>query len=82
MKIKLTFFFFVFFRHLSREIEELIDREADMINRGRPENSLEGLRQRLCNLFLQFIETPEYNPEAAKFQKIPYDLLLANAGDN
>lgn len=29
-------------RHLTREIEELIDREADMINRGRPETSLEG----------------------------------------
>lgn len=25
---------------LTREIEELIDREADMINRGRPEKSL------------------------------------------
>lgn len=52
---------------LTREIEELIDREADMINRGRPQNSLVGLRQRLSNLFLTFIETPEYNPEAARF---------------
>jgi len=31
---------------VSAEIEELINREADMINRGRPEHSLEGLRQR------------------------------------
>ena len=38
--------------NITREIVELIDREADMLNRGRPENSLEGLRQRLCNLFL------------------------------
>ena len=53
--------------NITREIVELIDREADMLNRGRPENSLEGLRQRLCNLFLQFIETPEFNPEAARF---------------
>lgn len=30
--------------NLTREIVELIDREADMLNRGRPENSLEGLR--------------------------------------
>lgn len=30
-------------RNLTREIEELIDREADMINRGRPESSLEGI---------------------------------------
>lgn len=28
--------------NLTREIVELIDREADMLNRGRPENSLEG----------------------------------------
>lgn len=52
---------------LTHEIEELIDREADMINRGRPPKSLEGLRSRLNNLFLQFIETPEFNPEAARF---------------
>jgi len=37
---------------LTIEIVELIDREADMLNRGRPEKSLEGLRARLCNLFL------------------------------
>ncbi|TMW68904.1 hypothetical protein Poli38472_001060 [Pythium oligandrum] len=49
---------------LTREIIELIDREADMLNRGRKEKSLEGLRKRLNNLFLQFIETPEFNPEA------------------
>jgi len=60
---------------VSAEIEELINREADMINRGRPENSLEGLRQRLCNLFLQYIENPKMNPEAARFQKIPIELL-------
>jgi len=28
--------------NLTREIVELIDREADMLNRGRPEASLEG----------------------------------------
>jgi hypothetical protein len=50
---------------LTRDIIELIDREADMLNRGRKDKSLEGLRKRLTNLFLQFIETPEYNPEAA-----------------
>jgi hypothetical protein len=53
--------------NLSREIVDLIDREADMLNRGRGEASLEGLRKRLSNLFLQFIETPEFNPEAARF---------------
>ena len=30
--------------NLTREIVELIDREADMMDRGRPESSLEGLR--------------------------------------
>ena len=47
--------------NLTREIVELIDKEADMLNRGIPEASMEGLKQRLCNLFLQFIETPEFN---------------------
>ena len=28
--------------NLTREIVELIDREADMLNRGRPEKSLDG----------------------------------------
>ena len=42
---------------------------------GRAEKSLEGLRRRVLNLFLQFIETPEFNPEAARFQKVPRELL-------
>ena len=62
--------------NLSRDIVELIDREADMLNRGRSEASLQGLRKRLANLFLQFIETPEFNPEAARFQKVPPELTL------
>merc|ERR1719378_1634707 len=57
--------------NLTREIVDLIDREADMLNRGRPEKSFAGLRRRMANLFLQFIETPEFNPEAMKFQKVP-----------
>lgn len=67
--------------NLTREIVDLIDREADMLNRGRPEKSFVGLRRRLANLFLQFIETPEFNPEAIKFQKVPrelYDQTAAN----
>mmetsp|Transcript_65566 Transcript_65566/g.118096 ORF Transcript_65566/g.118096 Transcript_65566/m.118096 type:complete len:460 (-) Transcript_65566:87-1466(-) len=60
--------------NLTREIVDLIDREADMLNRGRPEKSFAGLRKRLGNLFLQFIETPEFNPEAMKFQKVPREL--------
>ena len=54
---------------LTRDIVELCDREAEMLNRGRNESTLSGLRKRLSNLFLQFVETPEFNPEAARFLK-------------
>lgn len=53
---------------ISREIVELIDREVDMVKRGRNEKTLAGLRQRMANLFLQFIETPEFNPESSRFK--------------
>lgn len=52
--------------------------QADMLNRGRSEDSLQGLRTRLGNLFLQFIETPEFNPEAGRFQKVPEVLIRPN----
>lgn len=67
------------------EIIELIERESDMLQRGRPDTSLEGkylflnilgLRQRLNNLYLNFIETPVFNPEAESFQIIPKDYLM------
>ena len=57
--------------NLTREIVELVDREADLLNRGRSVDSLEGLRKRLGNLFLQFIETPEFNPEAVRQMMVP-----------
>ena len=44
---------------LTRDVVQLIDREADMLNRGRSEKSLTGLRRRLLNLFLHFLMTPE-----------------------
>ena len=56
---------------LSREIVTLIDREADLLNRGRASATLNALRKRAANLFLQFVETPEFNPEAARFQRVP-----------
>ncbi|KAJ3115375.1 hypothetical protein HDU96_000744 [Phlyctochytrium bullatum] len=56
---------------LTREIVELIDREGDLVSRGRDAKSLEGLRKRIGNLFLQFIQTPEFNPEGAYYQKFP-----------
>ncbi|GLC44145.1 Protein phosphatase 1G [Pleodorina starrii] len=58
---------------LTREIVDLIDREADLLNRGRSPKVLEGLRKRISSLFLAFIETPEFNPEAARFQIVPMD---------
>merc|ERR1711977_194161 len=65
--------------NLTRELVDLIDREADMLNRGRPEKSFVGLRRRVANLFLQFIETPEFNPEAMRFQKVPRELHQQNS---
>ncbi|KAJ3417499.1 hypothetical protein HDV05_003363 [Chytridiales sp. JEL 0842] len=57
--------------NLTREIVDLIDREGDLVSRGRDPSSLEGLRKRIANLFLQFIQTPEFNPEATLHQKFP-----------
>ena len=59
--------------NLTREHVELIDREADLLNRGRSPKTLNGLRRRISNLFLAFLETPEFNPEAARFQVVPGD---------
>ena len=56
---------------LTRDIVELIDREGDLVSRGRDAKSLEGLRKRTSNLFLQFIQTPEFNPESKVYQKFP-----------
>jgi len=58
---------------LTKEIIELIDREADLLMRGIRENSLEGLRKRIATLFLQYIKTPTFNPEAARLLKVPQD---------
>ena len=49
---------------------ELCDREADLLNRGRSASSVDGLRKRILNLFLQFIETPDFNPESKRFLKV------------
>ncbi|XP_053107586.1 IQ and ubiquitin-like domain-containing protein [Hemicordylus capensis] len=58
---------------LTHEIMELIDREADLMMRGVKECNLEGLRQRICTLFLQYIKTPLFNPEVARLLKVPPD---------
>lgn len=51
------------------EIASLIDREADLLSRGRPQSSMEGLRTRMKSLFSNFCEDPAYNPGAAHFGK-------------
>lgn len=56
---------------LTRDIAELVDREADLLSRGRGEASLRPLRQRIRNLFLRFVETPDFNPEATRFVRVP-----------
>lgn len=48
---------------ISIQIRELISREAELINRKRPDESLEGLRERIKELFLKYIMEPENNPE-------------------
>lgn len=49
---------------LSRDIIDLAERERTLLGSGLTEN-LDGLRKRLSNLFFQFIENPEFNPQAA-----------------
>lgn len=66
---------------LSRDIVELIDREGDLLSRGRSAESLRGLRHRLSNLFFNFIQTPEFNPEAAQFSKLPVTIVAERGGD-
>ncbi|KAF4749176.1 hypothetical protein FOZ62_000681 [Perkinsus olseni] len=56
---------------LTSDIAELLDREADLINRGRGSGSMKGLRERIANLFFDFINTPEFNPEAQPFHRMP-----------
>ncbi|NXE09897.1 IQUB protein, partial [Lophotis ruficrista] len=60
---------------LTWEIVELIDREVDLMSRKVKECNLEGLRKRICTLFLQFIKTPKFNPEVARMLKVPPDPL-------
>ncbi|NXP15520.1 IQUB protein, partial [Thinocorus orbignyianus] len=62
-------------RRTVEEIVELIEREVDLMSREVKECNLEGLRKRICTLFLQYIKTPEFNPEVARILKVPPDPL-------
>ncbi|GAB1609628.1 IQ and ubiquitin-like domain-containing protein, partial [Argonauta hians] len=56
---------------LCYDITRLVDREADLLMRGVSNNNLAGLRKRISTLFLQFIKTPFFNPEAARYTTLP-----------
>ncbi|XP_035521403.1 IQ and ubiquitin-like domain-containing protein [Morone saxatilis] len=56
---------------LTREIVDLIDREVDLMFRNLNTKDLEGLKRRISTLFLQYIKTPEFNPEVTKLLKYP-----------
>lgn len=58
---------------LTRELIELIDREADLLIRGVAEDKLTGLRKRISTLFLQYCKTPTFNPEIADLLTVPQD---------
>ncbi|XP_065845385.1 IQ motif and ubiquitin-like domain-containing protein [Oscarella lobularis] len=58
---------------LTREIVELVERETDLILRETKQKNLEGLRKRISNLFLQYIKTPQFNPEIARLTRVPHD---------
>ncbi|NXA09609.1 IQUB protein, partial [Sapayoa aenigma] len=60
---------------LTQEIVELIDREVDLMSREVKECNLEGLRKRICTLFLQYIKIPKFNPGVAGLLKVPQDPL-------
>ncbi|XP_035283146.1 IQ and ubiquitin-like domain-containing protein isoform X1 [Anguilla anguilla] len=56
---------------LTREIMDLICREADLMTREVKSANLEGLRKRISTLFLQYIKTPAFNPEVTRLLKVP-----------
>ncbi len=60
---------------LTRDIVQLVDREADMLDRGRPERTITGLRARISGLFLDFVMTPDFNPAAVDYQRVPPHLI-------
>ncbi|GAB4817527.1 hypothetical protein N2152v2_004573 [Parachlorella kessleri] len=48
----------------AKAVLELVDRELDLLNRGRSPVGMEGLRQRVANSFLEALKCPQLNPEA------------------
>ena len=55
---------------LTRELVDLIDRETDLMERGVKHSNLLGLRQRIIQLYLQYVRTPAFNPEARRYSRL------------
>ena len=55
---------------LTRELVDLIDRETDLMERGVKHSNLAGLRQRIIQLYLQYVRTPTFNPEARRYSRL------------
>lgn len=51
------------------ELVSLLDREADLLSRNRPAHRMQNLRLRSAHLFLQLIQSPDFNPRAVDFIK-------------
>eukprot|EP00117_Sycon_ciliatum_P050245 scpid45024/ scgid2156/ IQ and ubiquitin-like domain-containing protein len=58
---------------LTRDIIEQIERETECINRGLNDAKMDAMRKRLAVLFLQYIKNPMFNPEAARYNRVPID---------
>lgn len=58
------------------DIIDLIDREMDLMGRDVKEHNLEGLRKRICTLFLQYIRTPAFNPKVIKLLKVNHMMFM------
>ena len=47
---------------VSEDLKVLINREADLMSRGRAMNTLSGLRERITSLFLKYVVNEGANP--------------------
>uniref|UniRef100_H3CYI3 IQ motif and ubiquitin domain containing n=1 Tax=Tetraodon nigroviridis TaxID=99883 RepID=H3CYI3_TETNG len=56
---------------LTDDITGLLDRELDLMRRSVGGASLDGLRKRISTLVLQFVKTPEFNPEVSRHLQPP-----------
>ena len=55
---------------LTKEIVDLVIREIDLMERGVRHVNLGGLRHRILQLYLQYVRTPMFNPEARRYSRL------------